>query len=288
MDEFTAGQLCRAINTVHSVSYFLPDTAERFAALGLEGRTAYFAARSAPMGAVSARTVAATFYNFNPDLVAQSIPAAWEIASPQTVTALRYEIVEDNLPRLLGDLVDTDRFRRVTALLRKAADAIPDGDGRPLYAAHAEIPWPESTPAQLWHAVTLLREYRGDGHIAALITHELSGLEALITHTLAGIGFSVDFAKALRGWSDDQWNAGLASLAERGLVDGNGELAAAGFELRSQIEDLTDQLGYRPWRVLTDADGAEIAALAGEINARVQAANVFPAGAFGPRYGQDR
>ena len=94
MDPFSAGRTSRSIDPLHSISYFAPDAAERFGELGMEGRTPYFAARSAPMGAVGAATVAATFYNFSPELVAKSIPSAWELASPQTVTSVRYEIVE--------------------------------------------------------------------------------------------------------------------------------------------------------------------------------------------------
>jgi hypothetical protein len=288
MDAYTAGQLCRSINAVHSLSYFLPDVAERFGALGMHGGTPYFAARSAPMGAVSAATVAATFYNFNPVLIAESIPAAWELASPRTVTSVRYEMVEAALPRVLGDLVRAEKFSRGALLLRKAAEAIPNGDGRPLYAGHAELAWPESPHGQMWHAVTLLREYRGDGHIAALVAHELSGIEALITHTLAGIGFSVQFAKQLRGWSEDQWQAGIERLQSRGLIDDTGGLSAAGTALRSRIEDATDQLGYAPWQTLSDDEGHELTELANRIGERVQAAQLFPVGAFGPRYGQPR
>jgi hypothetical protein len=288
VDAFTAGRLSRSIDTVHSISYFVPAAAERFGALGMEGRMPYFAARSAPMGAVSAATVAATFYHFNPTFVANSIPAVWELASPQAVTALRYEIIEDSLPRVLGELVKTREFARVAGLLRRAAEAIPNGDGRPLYAAHAALPWPESVHGQLWHAVTLLREYRGDGHIAALTVNEMGGLDGLITHTVAGIGFSVEFARQLRGWSDEQWAAGVDRLRERGLIDDFGELTADGAELRSRVEDLTDRLAYAPWRLLSDDDGSEVAELATAIRAEVMSAQVFPAGAFGPRYGEHR
>ena len=288
MDPFTAGRLSRRIDTVHSISYFIPDAAERYGAIGMTGRMPYFAVRSAPMGAVSAATVAATFYNFNPALVARSIPAAWELASPQTVTSIRYEIVEAALPRVLGELVQSDGFTRAARLLRKAADAIPTGDGRPLYASHAELPWPESVHGQLWHAVTLLREYRGDGHIAALAANGLCGLDALITHTVAGIGFSAEFARLLRGWSEEQWAEGLDRLRERRLVDDAGALTAAGTELRAEIEDLTDQLAYSPWQMLSDDDGQEVDELAGLIRAEVQSAGLFPGGAFGPRYGEHR
>lgn len=287
MDAFAAGRLSRTIDILHSISYFVPEAAERFGALGMEGRMPYFAARSAPMGAVSTEVVAATFYNFNPELVAKSIPAAWQLASPETVTSLRYEIVDSAVARLLGDLARSDELARAAAILRRAAEAIPNGDGRSLYAAHAALPWPESPHGQLWHAVTLLREYRGDGHIAALVANGLSGLEALITHTAAGIGFSVEFALLLRGWSAEQWAAGADRLRERGLID-HDALTPVGVELRSRIEDLTDTLAFAPWSTLSDEDAETLAAVAKAIREAVKSANLFPSGVFGPRYGEHR
>ena len=202
------------------------------------------------MGAVSANVVAGTFYNFNPRLVARAIPAAWELAAPATVTKVRYEIVASALPRVLGEqLSGSPEVQHAAALLRGVADSIPNADGRPLYAGHAELPWPDDPIVALWHAITLLREYRGDGHIAALVANGLSGLEALITHAATGIGFDADYARRLRGWSHDEWNAASEGLIARGLLDDAGELTAAGTELRSTIEDLTDALGYPPWRI---------------------------------------
>jgi hypothetical protein len=134
----------------------------------------------------------------------------------------------------------------------------------------------------------LLREYRGDGHITALVTHELSGLEALITHAATGIGFNADYARRLRGWSHDEWNAATDGLISRGILDADGELTTAGTELRSTIEDLTDELGYPPWRTLSAEQADELVGFAKTIRGAVQAAGIFPAAAFGPRYGQPR
>jgi hypothetical protein len=288
VDALTAGKLIRAFDRLHSVSYFVPEAAERFGALGMEGRTPYFAVRSAPMGAVGAEVVAATFYNFNPELVATAIPGAWELASPETVTAIRYEVVAEALPRVLGaELAMSKELARAAVILRRAAEAIPNGDGRPLYAAHAGLPWPNSVPAQLWHAITLLREYRGDGHIVALIANGLSGLDALITHTVAGIGFSVDFARLLRGWSREQWAAGVDGLKTRGLVDDEA-LTPAGVELRSRLEDLTDELAFAPWRSVSDEDVELLKRVGKLIREGVAASGLFPGGAFGPRYGEHR
>ena len=132
--------------------------------------------------------------------------------------------------------------------LRRTAEAIPNADGRPLYAGHAELAWPQSPHAQLWHAITLLREYRGDGHIAALVTHGLSGIEALITHIATGTGFDPEVRQAVAGLDQEQWDDAVGALTTRGLLDDAGQLTAAGGDLRTKIEDLTDELAFAPWR----------------------------------------
>ena len=289
VDAFAAGRLTRSLDPLHAVVYFAPEANEKFGELGLDFRAHYFASRAAPMGAVSANVVAATFYNFSPQLVANTIPGAWEVASPATVTRARYEIVETALPRVLGDeFSQSAELARGAALLRRVAESIPNGDGRPLYAAHAELPWPDDRIAGLWHAVTLLREYRGDGHIAALVANGVSGLDALITHTATGIGFNTEFARRSRGWSREEWDAATDGLVKRGVLRSAGELAPAGTDLRSKIEDLTDELGYPPWRALTENEADGLIGLAKAIREAVQAAGVLPGGAFGPRYGQHR
>lgn len=290
MDAFSAGQLSRALDRLHSTIYFAPESTEKFSALGLENqRMQYFASRSAPMGAVGAKVVAATFYNFNPQLVARSIPAAWDIATPAEVTRVRYQIVDAVVRRILGDdRVRSPEFARVTALVRRTAESIPHADGRPLYAGHAELTWPDSAHGQLWHAITLLREYRGDGHIAALVSHGLSGAEALITHIATGTGFDPAFGRKLRGWSQQQWDETVDALRTRDLLDDTGALTAAGSDLRTRIEDLTDELAHAPWRTLSDDEVQELAALGEIIRDAVRAAGAFPTNAFGPRYGQPR
>ena len=288
MDAFSAGRLTRTLDPLHSVGYFLPEVTEQFGALGMRGRTPYFATRSAPMGAVGAGVVAATFYNFSPDLVAASIPGAWEAASPQTVTEMRYAIVDQALPRVLGEITGSPELARAADILRGVAEAIPNADGRPLFAGHAELPWPQSPHSRLWHAITLLREYRGDGHIAALITYRLSGLEALITHTVSEIGFTAEFARRLRGWTEEQWAAAAGRLRQRGLLDESGALTTTGLQIRTEIEDLTDTLAFEPWRTLAHGEATELEQFATSMRQVVLGAGIFPAGAFAARYGQHR
>ncbi|CAN5291169.1 hypothetical protein BH09ACT8_BH09ACT8_20790 [soil metagenome] len=289
MDAFAAGQLSRALDGLHSVSYFVSEAAEKFGALGLQGRMAYFAARSAPMGAVGPKVVAATFFNFSPDLIATAIPAAWRLATPEAVTRARYDVVDEALPRVLGaELATSSDLARAAVLLRRTAESIPTADGRPLYAGHAELDWPEKPYAQAWHAITLLREYRGDGHIAVLLANGLSGVEAFVTHTATGIGFDPEFGRWLRGWSPEQWEAAVEGLRQRGLLDQDGVLTQAGVDLRDVVEDRTDELAYAPWRTLSEDEVAELARIAATVKAAIQSAEVFPTGAFGPRHGRHR
>ena len=133
-----------------------------------KGRGAYFASRSAPMGRVGAGTVAATFYVFNPTLVAHFIPAAWEAAGPEDVVAARYRGVSAAWRRLLGEETLASAEVAEAAELARTAAAGCTVAGRPLYAGHADLAWPDEPHLVLFHALTLLREHRGDGHVAAL------------------------------------------------------------------------------------------------------------------------
>ena len=158
-----------ATNSLHSLIYFAPETEQHLTSVGLRaGRMCYFAGRAAPMGAVSGGVVTATFYNFSPGLVARSVPAAWELASPAVVTGARLAAADAALTRLLGpDVIASADMITLAALLRDAAGAC-GAEGRPLYAGHADLDWPDAPHLVMWHAVSLLREYRGDGHVCAL------------------------------------------------------------------------------------------------------------------------
>jgi hypothetical protein len=110
----------------------------------------------------------------------------------------------------------------------------------------------------------------------------------LITHTASGIGFTVDFARRLRGWSDDQWESATERLRQRRLVNASGALTAAGIQLRTEIEDLTDRLAFAPWKNLAEDDAAELERFAAVIRQAVVDAGVFPPGAFASRWGAHR
>ena len=266
-----------ATNVLHSFIYFAPEAEENFVGTGLDaGRMCYFAGRSAPMGAVGPGVVTATFYNFSPVLVGGAIPKAWGLASPADIISARFVAADAAMHRLLGaDVLASAEVASLAQLARKAAEAC-TSEGRPLYAGHAELDWPTAPHLVLWHALTLLREYRGDGHIAALTASGLTGLEALITHSATGQGFTSGFARASRGWTKDEWAAGRAGLAGRGLLDGDGELTGAGQQLRAQIEDETDAMDAAPWQHLGEEGTVEAIRIGRDLTRTMLAAGALP------------
>ncbi|MFF1646459.1 hypothetical protein [Streptomyces sp. NPDC058240] len=253
-----AGRRCHnAINPLHSTVYFSPDLGKELGELGIDdSNAAYFAARSAAMGAVGPGTVTAAFYNFNHDLVARHLPAVWSVASPQAVLDARLRAADTTLRRLLGEeIIASPELAEAAELALRATEGC-TRHARPLYAAHADLPVPEQPHLAYWHAGTLLREHRGDGHLAALLTAGLDPLEALVSHTASGKGMSSRWVLATRGWHRDDWDEACERLRGRGLLDTEGELTEAGVALRSELEEATDRLDAAPYEHL-GAEGVE-------------------------------
>lgn len=280
-DPALVGRAHRAIDPLHSQLYFAPEQDEHLGALGLKpGRMVYFAARAAAMGAVGAGVVIATFYNFSPSLVAHMIPRAWTLATPEQALAARLDAARASLTRLLGeDVAASAEVAELGELLREACTDL-STEGRPLYAGHADQPWPDEPLLVLWHGATLLREHRGDGHVAVLVHAGLSGLEALITHCATGRGFTEQAAKATRGWKDEEWSAACAAVADRGLLDDAG-LTAEGEELRQRIEMQTDALAADPWLQLGEEKTGRVVELGKGLSRRITANGAFGQGIFG-------
>jgi hypothetical protein len=286
VDPDESGRLARRLEPPHAMTYFAPETERHLTAAGLRpGRMCYFAGRSAAMGAVGGATVAATFYSFNPDLVAHHVPRAWSLADPATVLDARFAAVDEALRRMLGDDVATSpEVVEAAGLARRAAEACASCcEGRPLAAAHALLDWPVAPHLVLWHALTILREHRGDAHVAVLLAAELSGAEALVSFTATGRGFVPSFAQASRGWSPEEWAATGRRLVERGILDGAGALTADGAEMRERIEADTDRLGAGPWTRLGAEDAARLGELGAGLVGALLAAGCFPDGVFAAR-----
>lgn len=275
-----AGRFARTLDVVHSMTYFVPETEEHLVGVGLRpGRMCYFAGRAAPMGAVGPGVVTATFHNFNPELVAKHLPRAWTLTNPEQVLPARFAAAEAALRRMLGARADAEDIAEAAELTKVAVQACTP-EGRALYAGHADLDWPGSPLLDLWHGTSLLREHRGDGHVAALLGAGLSGLEALITHVATGRGFTPEAARLTRGWSEPEWNAAMQRLQERGLLAAEGGLTEAGAAQRSAIEAQTDLAALAPWQHLGAERAARLAEIGRELTGLLLAAGVFPAGTF--------
>ncbi|QNP66450.1 SCO6745 family protein [Streptomyces genisteinicus] len=278
-----AGRRCHnALNPMHSTVWFSPDLGSELGALGLDDpRAAYFAARSAAMGAVGAGAVSATFYNFNPELVARHVPAVWETATPDAVLGARLRAADATLRRLLGDeAVASPELAEAAGLALRAAEACTP-QAKPLYAAHAELPVPDAPHLAYWHAATLLREHRGDAHIAALLHAGLDPLEALVSHTATGKGMAVRWILSTRGWRRTDWEAAQERLRSRGLLDAEGALTDAGTALRAEVEEHTDRMDLAPYEHLGADAVARLTELGRGFLMTVFAAGAFPAEATG-------
>lgn len=243
----------RTLEPYHGWIYFAPEAHEAYERLGVESRRmGYFGSRSAAMGAVPAEVVIATFYNFCPELVRRSVPEVWHVTTPDALLGARLGAADAMLRRILFEAVGSDEMREASGLARRAAEACRP-EGRPLFAGHASLEWPDEPHLALWHATTLLREYRGDGHIAGLVGAGLDGCEALVTHGAAG-DVGVDVLQRSRAWPQPEWQAAVERLRARGVLDAGGAFTEAGRALRQGVEDRTDELAMRPWETLGEND----------------------------------
>lgn len=251
MSAIVARKMWRTLEPYHGLVYFTPRATEAYAELGITGHSGYFASRAAAMGPVPAEVVIATFYNFNPALVRSAIPVAWESASPSAILDARMAGADAALRESLGDeVVRSDDMRWAAETAQRATQGC-SPEGRPLYAAHAALPWPDEPHLVLWQAIALLREFRGDGHIAALVVEGIDGCEALVTHAAAGeLSIPFEILRATRGWSDDEWAAAGDRLRARGWLDADGELTTEGTAARERVERVTDDRAMAPWLTL--------------------------------------
>ena len=273
MEPVMARKMWRTLEPYHGLIYFAPEATAAYEALGVMGFDGYFASRAAPMGAVPAEVVVATFFNFNPAIVHHAIPAAWEATTPEALLEARVNAASDALRRAVGDLLDGPSVPRAAELARTAAEACTEA-GRPLYAGHASLPWPEEPELALWHAITLLREFRGDGHIACLVEAGLDGIDALVFHAASG-EVPRSALQGSRQWDDASWDASVASLGARGFVDGDGAFTEAGAALRQQIEDRTDALALPPWEALGEEGCDELRSLVRPLSQAVVSGGTF-------------
>src|SRR6266567_71482 len=240
-------RLWRALEPYHAVVYFMPDTRRRTDALGLKGGwMSYFGTRAAPLGPVPA----------------------------EALVEARLAAADEGLRRLLGPGVSSAAVAKAAELASMAARATATA-GRPLAAANSALPWPTQPHLRLWQAATILREARGDGHVASLVVAGLSPCEALVTASAAG-GPPAELLRERRKWSQAEWDESVARLRSRGWLDERGALTDAGAAGRAAVERRTDELMKPTWDALGAEQAARLESLLLPIRTEIVAAGGLP------------
>lgn len=265
-----------ALEPYHAMIYFIPETRRHTDELGLKGGwMSYFGTRAAALGPVPAEVVIALFYGFHPAMVRRAIPDAWSLATPEALVAARLAAADEGLRRLLGPTVDSAAVGEAAELAVAAARATTIA-GRPLAAAHAALPWPEEPHLRLWQAATILREARGDGHVAALLLAGLSPCEALVTAAAADGGPPGEMLQSRRRWSDEEWGEAVERLRSRGWLDESGRLTQAGRAGRAEVERRTDELIRPTWDLLGPEASARLEALMQPVRSQILTSDGLP------------
>lgn len=274
MDRSTVRDVHMAINFAHRFVYFVPEAAEEYGALGVTGRGGYFGPRAAPLGPVPDEVIIATFYNFAPRAVTSAMPGVWEAASPQALQAARFRAAQRALARVGVTMSAAD-----IAEARSLVDPVVAGlslAGKPLAAANVAMGLPDDPLVALWQQITVLREWRGDVHIAVLVVNDIGPCECMVLQVGTG-RFPMALTKASRQWDDDEWAAAVANLGAQGLVDGAGVVTAAGTAERERIEDETDRLCEPIWAPVGEAGAKRFAEVIAPIHAAMDAAGTYAA-----------
>jgi hypothetical protein len=199
--------------------------------------------------------VAAAFFNFHPGMVARAVPGCWEVVAPETVCRVRAIAAAEALGEVCGVQARSALLGSLP-LLRRAVGGC-DGAGRVLAGANRSL-WPVISTAlgtgglgEAWQACTTLREHRGDGHVAALVTHGLRGVEAHVLE--AGTkAIPTEVLRDNRGWSEEEWVDATGRLTGAGLVHGDGRATDAGRTRHGEVEELTDELAEPAYAALSD------------------------------------
>ncbi|GAA4930068.1 hypothetical protein EV188_101320 [Actinomycetospora succinea] len=271
----TPRRLFELLEPICLVTFFADECHEELAALG--HRTywdGYFASRAAPLGRVPAAVVHAAFYSFADGEAARHIPSAWETIPPEASLAARERGSAASLRRLLGDeLAGSPGLVRAADLAVRAAQGAPV-EGRVNFAGMRALPVPSDPVARLWHAATMLREHRGDGHIAALLGERIGGTEAHVLSAVAmGIAPPESFGR-IHHLPRARLAAVMAGLRERGIIDAEGRFTEAGRATRERIEDRTDELAAAPYEALSPAERDELVAALEPLTAALVAGGI--------------
>ncbi len=276
MDPGTPRLMWHLFEPVHGVTYFAEQPRRAATDFGLTGYWAgYVVFRAAPLGPVGPAVVTAAFHGFGPSRVGKVLPQAWDAVSPAQALEARATSTATALRAICaGAGISDDHVTAAADALERAAAAV-DVAGRVLAAANAALARRNDPYERLWQATTVLREHRGDGHVATLVALGVSPVESHLLKITSGESEERSLRLG-RAWDDEHWAAGRARLHDRGWTDPAGDLTPAGHAARDEVERRTDEAASAPWRALGPAASTEVAALLRPIAAAVAASGVVP------------
>jgi hypothetical protein len=207
---------------------------EPLKALGLRFLPGYVWGRAAALGEPTAAVVVAAFGVFEPTFLAAAYETGRATASRTDVLEARSIGASQRLEEILGDEPDVGP---VADALLVALDAIA-GTGRPLFSGLREVARPPTTYGSLWRAADLVREHRGDGHLAACVAAGLGPVEMNLMTEL-WVGYPLREYASTRGHAPEVIDAAIDQLRARGWIDGD-VLSPEGIVVRDGIESDTD------------------------------------------------
>jgi hypothetical protein len=242
-----ARRLAGALEPVVGQVYFSPECHANYVQLGFEPSRgefngvaapdgpAYFTSRGSVLGQVPGQVVTAAFGVFNPEAVVPAVSYGWSLTDAKTICAARDDGAVAQLRRVLGDApAGLDRANELLA--RAVAPLRPEG--RALFSGLLSLGIPDDPLAAMWRRGDLLREFRGDSHIAAWISAGFDATEIGLATELYW-GLPLRSYSRTRAWSDEQFDAATERLERRGLLAG-GQLTERGREVREAVEVATD------------------------------------------------
>jgi hypothetical protein len=262
-----ARRLRDALEPIATQGWWSRASSDRLVALGLGFFDGYVWGRAASLGTPAPAVVVATFGVFEPGLLTAVYEQGVSAAARDDVLAARADGATASLAGLVSD---ADAAAVADPIL--AAVASLEGAGRPLFSALRALPVPDHPAGRLWRAAELVREHRGDGHLAAAA---VAGFDACTLNVLTELwlGYGLGEYSGTRGFGRERLDAALEWLEERGWASGPA-LTGAGVGARLALEDATNA-----------AQSALIGALGGEVDAIVERAEaiserILAAGAF--------
>lgn len=247
-DRERSRRLWQLLEPIHAVAYFSPEPLAAYTEAGTTGFwMGYVASRAAPLGTVQAAPVVALFANFHPRRIGKALPDAWGSTTPEAMLAARRSGSAAALRRIWsasddGSGVDEATLGQLADQLSDLGEGAP-ADGRGLFAANLTVERTGDPVEDLWRAATLLREHRGDGHIAAYVTEGLTGIQANLLQV--GIGrIPAETLRSARAWEPEEWQREIVDLDRWGLLDESGRATMSGHDALLRVEAATDRAAW--------------------------------------------